>query len=227
MNSTPIPATLTEAAPELARRFATILASLAALVARAYLRHPTRVTIIFALCNYLGRTTRRFTRLAANLAAGRRPRPSRPRPPGAADRPRAPTIKFPTNRGWMLDELRHEAALHRLWIEKLLADPATVELLAAIPSAGRLFRPICHMLGLPPVARPARPQPARAQPARPQPARQPPKPSPEPARPALASPTRPGTDLSNPAHPLPLLDPPCPRLVGRWPWKRPPTTIPT
>ena len=205
MNTAPIQDDLRLAAPDLAQRLGVILMGLAALIARGYLRHPTRSTLIVALWQYLKRTTDRFGRLAARLAAGRRPRPSRP---GRTGRTGAPPLRFPREEAWILRDLRHEAALFRYQLERLLAEPAAKALIETAPTAARLLRPVCHMLGLKHAIlapRPRRPRPAA------------PEPTPEPV--ATQPPPEPQARFVMP-------EPPCPRLRHRWPWNATPSRKP-
>ena len=146
----PIPGALAVAA-----RLALILAGLAALIARAFLRNPRRVSLILPLWNRLTRAAARFTRLATRLEAGQTPRPARP---GTHSGP-AP-VNLPTAHGWLVADLRHEAVAYSNYLEAFLADPQTAALLAASPAAARILRPLRHMLGLPadrPKARPPAP----------------------------------------------------------------------
>jgi hypothetical protein len=161
---TPLPAALAA----LNDRLAAILMALRPLIAQHFLRHPwVPVAITAPLWNRLGRYAGRFSRLLAAFAAGRvrapraRPTPAPDRP--AADKPagRAPRLRLPRAHGWMLHALGHHAALHRAQLEALLAEPAMADLLAAAPAAGRILRPLCHMLGLPPPCDPP-PRPPRA-----------------------------------------------------------------
>ncbi len=181
-------APLRAAAPGLAVRLAMILAGLAALIARAYLRHPTRAALILPLWKRLTRAARRFTALAARLAAGRPAKPSKPGRPGTRPTP------FPTRHGWLVHDLRHEAAHFTAQLEALLAEPLAAELLANSPAAARILRPLCHMLGVTKAAIP--PTTPKQPPARPIP-------------PAPTAALRPEA--------APLAPPPCPHL--RWPWR--------
>jgi hypothetical protein len=199
MPSAPIPETLRAAAPAVAERFAWIVAGLARVIARGFLRHPTRAALILPLCLWLQRTRDRFNRLAARAAAGRLPRPSRPRraAPRAAAPRTTPRLALPRRSGWLLRELgdiRHEAAFFRNQLERLLDTGEARALLEAIPTAGRLLRPLCHMLALKPALL-EKPKPPRPAPPNPDPPRAP-GPPPRPAMPG----------------------PPCPRLALRWPW---------
>ena len=150
---------LSALAPVFATRLAAILRALVALIARAYLRHPRAALII----PRLQRTARVIAALMAGLAAGRAPRPD---PRRNRQRPTKPRPKFPTAHGWLLADLKHEAALIRLHLETLLAEPGIADLLAARPHAARLLTPIRHALALtPPPTRPPRPAPPPAPPS--------------------------------------------------------------
>ena len=197
----PIPLTLSAAAPDLARRFGRILAALATLIAAAYLRHPTRAPLIVPLWSYLTRSARRFGHLMAHLAAARLPRRRLPRAPRPG-RVRPHRAAFPTNFAWLVADLRHEAAAHALYLAAFLAEPAIADLLAVSPAAGRLFRPLCRMLGLP------NPTSAATTTAVPDATHDPPE-----VR--AVSPPAPSCPM-----PPPCPSPPCPRL--RWPWRDPP-----
>jgi hypothetical protein len=160
-------------APDFAQRLGVILAGLAALVARCFLRDPFRAPLIVPLWTHLTRAARRLNRAFARLAAGRAPRPRRPRPSGPYRRP-----VLPTRRGWLVAALGPEAAAYASQIESLLAEPAAAAALAGSCAARRTLAPIRRMLGL--VApRPRRPRPR----VRPQPLPAPaaaPRPTPPP-----------------------------------------------
>ena len=181
MHPAPIPSDLQAAAPELARRFSAIMAGLAILIARAFLKLP-RAALIMPLWRYFTHTGRRFDRLTAHIAAGRLPRkssPGRVRPP--AEPGATPRVAWrPTTSGWLLTDLKHEAAFFRTQLETLLADPGAAQLLATHPAAARLFRPLCHMLALDHPGPPPPPRPSRAKPAR--------EPKPRAPRPSRAKP---------------------------------------
>ena len=138
---------------ERARRLAGILAGLAAVVARRFLRDPKLLVLILPLWGWLGRTARRFERAVTRV----RPASVRTTPrvvSATVTRVRAPRVRFPGGRGWLVRVLGYEAAAYRSQLEYLLAEPETQILRAAVPSAARLLRPLCRMLG---TAEPARP----------------------------------------------------------------------
>jgi hypothetical protein len=142
----PIPAPVQAHAPDLARRFALIVAGLAALVAHRFLREPRLSSYIVPLWTRLTRAATRFERLMARLATNSLPKPRiRPRrlKPHAAQ-----TTPLPTGHGWLIRALPHEAAVYAAQLESLLAEPAAADLLAASPAAGRILRPLARMLGL-------------------------------------------------------------------------------
>lgn len=205
-------AELLAAIPGITARLALILGNLAALVARAFLRHPVHVAHIVPLWNYIRRTIRRVTRALNHLATGtprartphpRTPHPGRTRgamPPGA---PRG----FPTARAWLRASLAHEANAYGSQLAYLLDQPETRALLQSAPQVARLLRPICRYLGIQPEAirlPPRQPVPGRPRPVMAKPARLPP-----------AAPTAPAAGPAFSPRPLPSL---CPRLLERWPF---------
>jgi hypothetical protein len=141
-------------APDFAARLGAILAGLAALIARRFLRDPFHAALIVPLWTHLTRAARRLTRAFTRLAAGLSPRPraAKPRASGPHSKP-----LFPTRRGWLVAALGSEAAAYASQIESLLAEPAAAEALAGSLAARRTLAPIRRMLGL--VApRPRRPR---------------------------------------------------------------------
>jgi hypothetical protein len=165
VNATPIPAPVQAYAPDLARRVGIILAALAALVARRFLRQPHLAALIIPLWTRIQRAARRFERLMAHLAAGRLPLPRRSgAPPSGSPRRGGPhhADTLPTGRGWLVAVLGHEAAACATQLQFLLAEPAAVELLALAPTARRILRPIARMLAVGAFA--LRPRPARVAP---------------------------------------------------------------
>ena len=139
-------------APDFARRLGGILAGLAALVARSFLRDPFRAPLILPLWTHLSRAARRLDRAFARLAAGFSPPSRRPHPSGLH---RASAL--PTRRGWLAAALGPEAAAYASQIESLLAEPAAAAALARSPAARRTLAPIRRMLGLA-APRPRRPR---------------------------------------------------------------------
>ena len=177
MQPAPIPAPVQAFAPDFARRLGVILATLGALIARRFLREPRLSALIVPLWTRLRRAARRCERLMVLLAAGRLPKPHRSgaspsTSPGPAG-PHRSVAALPTGRGWLVAALGPEAAVCATQLEALLAEPATVELLALAPSARRILRPIARMLAVgafaPRRARRPRPAPLAAPPGEPPP----------------------------------------------------------
>ena len=160
-------------APDFAARLGVILAALAALIARRFLRDPFHAALIVPLWRHLTRATRRLDRVFARLAAGLSPRPR-----AASPHPGGPHSKsaFPTRRGWLVATLGSEAAAYASQIEFLLAEPEAAEVLAGSLAARRILAPIRHMLGYAP-PRPRRPR-VRARPQPPPAPVAPPRPIP-------------------------------------------------
>jgi hypothetical protein len=158
----PLPAPVQAFAPDLARRVGLILATLAALVARRFLRQPRLAALIIPLWTRINRAARRFERLMARLAAGRLPKPRRSgAPPSGSpghDGPHRSANTIPTGRGWLVAALGPEAAACATQLQALLAEPAAVELLALAPAAQRILRPLTRMLAIGAFA--SRPRPA-------------------------------------------------------------------
>lgn len=155
MNTSIDPFTVPDTAPEMARRFAVIMAGLAALVARRFLRMPHLAGLTLLLWGRLNRAVRRFHRTLTQ--------PAKPRAKLAqAGRVRAGRTKdhlvrnrgLPSGRGWLVRELGWEAAGYMAQLEALLAEPDMRAALATVPGAGRVLRPICRMLGVAAAAAP-------------------------------------------------------------------------
>jgi hypothetical protein len=131
--------------------------------------------LLILLWSRLNRTVLRFASLAARAAAGRlaapRQRPARPASvsppsPSPLSSPRPPAVEF----AWLV-RLVPGTAAYGSQLQYLLATPEMAALLATAPQAGRILRPLCRMLGVPPPpAPPARPQAAKPAPAKPEPA---------------------------------------------------------
>ena len=144
MNSIAEPFGLPGDAPELARRFAVIMAGLGALIARRFLKMPHLSGFTVQLWGYLNRAVRRFHRALTRPGKIRAPRVRADRADSARVRP----LALPRGRGWIVRELGWEAAAYMAQLEALLAEVATRKALARTPSAGRVLRPICRILGV-------------------------------------------------------------------------------
>ena len=155
-----------DVAPELVQRLGWIVAGLAAVVARRFLREPKFFALIIPLWSWLGRSGRRFGRVKVQPVAvvpvrAVMPRVVRARPVG---------VRLPSRRGWLVRALGYEAAGYGSQLAALLAEPELQARLLAAPAAGRILRPLCRMLGVEPVgalAPVAADAPARARRVRP------------------------------------------------------------
>ena len=146
MENTPTPPlNLPDSAPALALRLGLVLAGVVALVARRFLRMPRLMGFTILLCARLGRAARRFERAMTRPA---RARPARAQAQRAgSDRARA--IVLPQGQGWLVRALGYEAAGLGSQMSALLAEPEMQAVIARLPAAGRILRPICRMLGVP------------------------------------------------------------------------------
>ena len=135
---------LPDTAPEMARRFAMIMAGLGALVARRFLRIPHLTGFTVLLYSYLSRAVRRLHRVLTKPAKARAKRARGDRVNVA----RVRTVALPSGRGWIVRELGWEAAAYLGYLEALLSEVQAQAALAGAPGAGRILRPICRMLGV-------------------------------------------------------------------------------
>ena len=112
---------------------------------------PRIVPLVLPIAVRIGRLMQRFERLVARLAAGWRPEltPVAVRVRPAVTRVRLDVVRLPTSFGWLV-QMTQSAAAYGSHLEALLAEPGMADLLAAAPSAGRLLRPLCRMLGVAP-----------------------------------------------------------------------------
>jgi hypothetical protein len=145
MNALSEPFGLPNTAPELARRFAVIMAGLGALVARRFLKMPHLSGFTLLLWGRINRAVRRFHRALTRPAGGVRAARAR------ADRndvARVRPLALPRGNGWIVRELGWEAAAYMGQLEALLAEVKSRATLAQAPNAMRVLRPICRMLGV-------------------------------------------------------------------------------
>ena len=139
-SSSPTP----QAAAEMARRLGVILAAVAALIARRFLRDPKFAAVIVPLWGWLGRSARRFERVVMRPAVVR---PGVARPAGRAEgspmaqdavmRPARlrSRLRLPGGQGWLVKALGWEAAGYGSQLTALLAEPEMQAVLAAVSSA--------------------------------------------------------------------------------------------
>jgi hypothetical protein len=133
--------------PTLATTFAAIIAGLRAAIAPLAARDRARTALLVLLWGRLARSAARFERLFARWRAGTLPRP---RPARAGQRTRRqPHPHLPANPAWLVAMVRETAPM-ATQLQHLLAHPDMAAFLAAAPQAGRILRPLCHMLAVPP-----------------------------------------------------------------------------
>ena len=144
---------VSETAPEVVRRLEMIVSAVAALIARRFLRDPRYMALIVPLWGWLNRTVRRFGRVPM-VAAPIVVRVKRAR---AVAR-----VRLPTGKAWLIKALGWEAVGFGSQLRTLLAEPEMAALLAALPRAQRVLRPLGRMLGVevgPVVVRVRKPRP--------------------------------------------------------------------
>jgi hypothetical protein len=135
---------------DLARRVGIIVAALREVIGIGFLDQPHLVRFGAPLWSRLSRILARFTDLMDRLAAGRWPRQRRGPHTGGAPHPEnlRRGNSSPTNPGWLMIIFGRELAGCRAQLEALLAEPASAEILAKVPAAERILRPLRRMLGL-------------------------------------------------------------------------------
>ena len=119
-----------------------IVSAVAALVARRFLRDPRYMALIVPLWGWLNRTVRRFGRVrvdAAPMVLGVK----RERAVAVA----GARVRLPTGKAWLIKALGWEAVGFGSQLRTLLAEPEMAALLAALPRAQRVLRPLGRMLG--------------------------------------------------------------------------------
>ena len=127
----------------------------AAIAARAA-RDPRLTVLLVAVWGRVSRMRARLERLVALWRAGNlpAPRPTRVRVPRKATRQKA---AFPNGAGWLRARVL-EAGAYGTQLQHMLSDAECAAFLAAVPQAGRILRPLFHMLGVSPVPEPVRKQ---------------------------------------------------------------------
>ena len=135
---------LSAIAPETARRFGVIMAGLAALVARRFLREPHLIGLVGPLWSWLNRCVQRFEQARPQTT----PRKAPTRTASARVATVTPKLRLPSGKAWLVRALGWEAAGYGSQLETLLGEPEMQTLLASMPTLGRILRPVCRMLGV-------------------------------------------------------------------------------
>ncbi len=132
-----------------APRFTAIVRHLQTTMGNHVTRHDLHGPLLVLVWNRLTRMFQRFERLVAQWRAGTlpKPRPSRAGQPRPTDRTPSP---FPRQHAWLLILARAAAAIAAFQLRTLMTDAELRVFLAECPRAGRVLRPLCHMLGMHP-----------------------------------------------------------------------------
>jgi hypothetical protein len=139
----------TLAAPNLPARFAAAIDLLCRGLAASLPKHWDAAPLALPAWTRLRRLLARFAALVAAVEAGRFRAARRTTTAASRPRPAAPAIRLPGGPGWLLRLAPAlETRLGRAQVESLLGDPELRALLAQAPQAGRILRPLCHMLGI-------------------------------------------------------------------------------
>ncbi|MBV8094574.1 MAG: hypothetical protein JO110_15380 [Acetobacteraceae bacterium] len=138
----------------LSDRLALIIAGLRGVIAAHMAKDRSAVELLFLAWARLGRLASRFEKLVAAVRAGRLPPAPAPRQRAERDLelPRLeglPPPRLPGGFGWLI-RLVPGSAVDGSQLQYLLADPEMAALLADVPQAGRILRPLCRMLGIQP-----------------------------------------------------------------------------
>ncbi len=126
--------------------FSGIFTALQAAIAARAARDRNLTVMLVALWGRIARMRTRLERLIAHWRAGTLPN-ARPSRAGVA---RASTNKlsFPTTPAWLVHKLGYEVAAFGSQLEHAISDSEIAAFLAAVPQAGRILRPLLHMLGV-------------------------------------------------------------------------------
>ena len=114
-------------------------------------RDSDRKPVLRLAWTRISRAATRFQALFVRWQSNTLPTPSRSRPAQsrpAQPRQRAPKPYFPAGRAWLAGSTDHHVRGRASQLEHLLNHPDMPAFLAAAPQAGRILRPLCHMLGI-------------------------------------------------------------------------------
>jgi len=141
--------------------FAAILTDLRAVIAAHAARNRALTVLLVAVWARIARMGTRLERLVALWRAGKRPLMRAPRAPRErVDAPRGkPRLQFPTTPGWLRQKLGYEVGAFGSQLQHLLTEAEAQAFLAAFPQAGRILRPLLHMLSGDPLPEVVRAQP--------------------------------------------------------------------
>ena len=149
MDAAPAKTPIQSYAPELSRRVVNLVGALRMVIFHGFLQQRDLIPLAEPLLKRISGALRRFQTLMVLFAAGYLPRQRRGPHTGGAPHPEnlQRGNPVPTTCGWLEDVLGREAADLGTQLEKLLAAPAAVELLARVPAAERALRPLRRLFG--------------------------------------------------------------------------------
>jgi|GEM_PF-2982210 len=113
---------------------------------------PAATPLLRRIQAHIAHLVHRLDSLARRHESGQLtpPRPRIPRPKTAPqDRVGPLPLPLPRGKAWLIRHVQRTAQFAGQ-VEAFLARPDTRDLAAAAPQAGRILRPLCHMLGLAP-----------------------------------------------------------------------------
>ncbi len=128
--------------------FSLILSGLQAVIAARAARDRALTVLLVAVWGRIARLGSRLERLIAQWRAGTLPVQRAPRVRAA--RESTARLRFPTAPAWLVARVV-ETAPFGSQLAHLLTDAECQAFLAAVPQAGRIFRPLFRMLGVVPV----------------------------------------------------------------------------
>ena len=129
-----------------------IFTHLQAAVAARAARDPRLTVLLVAVWGRISRMRARLERLVALWRAGNLPVPRAPRV-GPARNAVRPKSVFPNGAGWLRAQVL-EVGAYGTQLQHMLSDAECAAFLAAVPQAGRILRPLFHMLGVSPTPEP-------------------------------------------------------------------------
>ena len=130
----------------LATLLTAILTGMRAALAPHVNRDRTRTAVLLCAWTRIGRAASRFQALFTRWQSNTLPTPRPTRAARTTETRQKPY--FPAGRAWLAGTTDHHVRGRASQLQHLLAHPDMAEFLAAAPQAGRILRPLCHMLGI-------------------------------------------------------------------------------
>ena len=127
--------------------FAGIIGTLLRVVGLAGARNPSAVPLFEILHKRANRLRNRFTALVEKLLAGWRPKVAKSRI-GQVASGKAQAPRLPRGYAWFFKLVPGDGAACGAQLQALMMRPEMQMLLAEVPIAGRMLRPLCETLGL-------------------------------------------------------------------------------